>query len=262
MKVSRIPGISSKLLLLGIVVAMFAVVVACSGDDSPAPTATSSSGGGSTPDPTATTKPAAEEPEEDEVGAGGLKVVPRNRTLVLTPWGLANELPQSDNYNIYLSTVGHQRESGSKTIYEGLMYTNLNTGEIYPWQATGFEYNDDFTEITVDLRSGIKWADGEDFNAEDVKFTLEMVKANSPDFRYSTIYEEWLDNVEIVNDLQVIIHLNKPGPRWFQSNLALGHENHQVIVPEHIWSKEDVTTFTNLDFTCKDRCSADGVRPT
>ena len=42
------------------------------------------------------------------------------------------------------------------------------------------------------------------------------------------------------------IHLTKPGPRWFQNNLALGHENHQVILPEHIWSKEDVTTFKNL----------------
>ena len=58
--------------------------------------------------------------------------MPRNRTLVITPWGLSNEIPNSDSYNIYQVGVGHQRESGSKTIYEALMYTNLNTGEIIP----------------------------------------------------------------------------------------------------------------------------------
>jgi peptide/nickel transport system substrate-binding protein len=242
--------------MLGLIFAMTAVAVACGGgdDDADSPSvaatarpaeaaATAKPGEAAATarpaEPAATAKPA--------LGPGGLIVVPRNRTLVLTPWGLANELPASDSYHIYQATVGHQRESGSKTIYEGLMYTNLNTGEIVPWQALGFEYNSDFTEVTVDLRPGIKWADGEEFNAEDVKFTLEMIRDNAPDFKYSTIYEEWLDNVEIVDNLTVILHLTKPGPRWFQNNLALGHENHQVILPEHIWSKEDVTTFKNLD---------------
>ena len=53
--------------------------------------------------------------------------------------------------------------------------------------------------------------------------------------------------VDIIDNLTVRINLTKPGPRWFQNNLALGHENHQVIMSEHIWSKVDVTTFKNLD---------------
>ena len=44
-----------------------------------------------------------------------------------------------------------------------------------------------------------------------------------------------------------IINLNKPGPRFFQLNLALGHENHQVILPAHIWKGQDPKTFTNFD---------------
>ena len=33
----------------------------------------------------------------------------------------------------------------------------------------------------------------------------------------------------------------------FRDNLALGHENHQVILPKHIWEGQDPKTFTNYD---------------
>ena len=168
--------------------------------------------------------------------------------MVITPWGLSNEIPNSDSYNIYQTGVGHQRESGSKTIFEALMYTNLNTGEIIPWQATSFEYNDDYTSVTVNLRDGVKWSDGEAFDAEDVKYTVELLRDNSPEFTYATIYEEWVKDVEIIDPLTAVINLNKPGPRWFQQNLALGHENHQVMLPEHVWADQDAATFKNLDF--------------
>ena len=51
---------------------------------------------------------------------------------------------------------------------------------IIPWLATGYEYNDDFTELTVNLREGVKWSDGEPFNAEDVVFTIQMLKDKRP----------------------------------------------------------------------------------
>ena len=72
--------------------------------------------------------------------------MPRERTLVVTPWGDRARDPEPENYNIYLSgSYNHQRESGDKTIYEALMYTNLNTGEVIPWQAESFTYNDSYT---------------------------------------------------------------------------------------------------------------------
>ena len=81
------------------------------------------------------------------------------------------------NYNIYLNgNYNHQREVGNKTIYEGLMYSDLNTGEIIPWQAESFTNSADFLSVTVKLRKGITWADGEPFTSQDVKFTLEMLR--------------------------------------------------------------------------------------
>lgn len=180
-------------------------------------------------------------------GLGGGDV-PRNRTLIVSPWGNHVEIRNPENYNIYLSTgYNHQRESGDKTVYEALMYTNLNTGQIIPWQAESFAYNDSYTSVTVKLRKGVTWSDGQPFTSADVKYTLEMLRDNAPDLLYSTIYKEWLKSVDTPDELTAVINLTKPGPRFFQLNLALGHENHQVILPAHIWKDKDPKTFTNFD---------------
>ena len=174
--------------------------------------------------------------------------VPRNETLIITPWGPQAEIKNPNNFNIYpASGYNHQREIGDKTIYEALMYTNLNTGELIPWQAESYTYNDNFTVITVKLRKGITWSDGKPFTSADVKYTLEMLRDSAPDLLYSTVYKEWLKNVDTPDELTAIINLTKPGPRFFQQNLALGHENHQVILPAHIWQGQDAKTFTNYD---------------
>jgi peptide/nickel transport system substrate-binding protein len=180
--------------------------------------------------------------------AGQTGSVDRSNTLVITPWSdRTGPLSNPDNWHIYQTGNQNQRQIGSKTIYEALMYTNLNTGELIPWQAESYEYNDDYTMVTVKLRDGVEWADGEPFTCADVKFTLEMLRDNAPDLNYSFIYDEWLESVECPDDLTVVINLTKPGPRWFKNNLALGHENHQVILPAHIWEGQDVSNFTNYD---------------
>jgi peptide/nickel transport system substrate-binding protein len=188
---------------------------------------------------TAAAQPAAAAPVKD---------VARNRTLVVTPWGAGAEIGNPSNYNIYITTsFSHQRESGDKTVYEDLMYTNLNTGEIIPWQAESFAYNDGFTAITVNLRKSITWSDGQPFTSKDVKFTLEMLRDNAPDLQYSTVYKEWLKGVDTPDDLTAVLNLNKANPRFFEENLARGWENHQVMMPEHIWKGQDPKTFTNFD---------------
>ena len=172
----------------------------------------------------------------------------RGQTLIFSPWGFYTVLPSTDNYNIYSGlTYNPQREAGLKTIYEDLMYTNLNTGKIYPWQATSATYNSAYTQITVKLRQGIEWADGQPFTTADVKYTLEMLRDNSPTLQYSSTYHESLQQVEVVDQLTAILHLTKPLPRFFEYNLGLGHENHQVMMPAHIWQGQDPKTFTNFD---------------
>jgi len=50
---------------------------------------------------------------------------------------------------------------------------------IVPNIAKGWEWNDDFTQITFFLRKGHKWSDGAPFTAEDVKFWYDNLALDS-----------------------------------------------------------------------------------
>ena len=55
---------------------------------------------------------------------------------------------------------------GSPTLKTGRSYNNLAAGPA--------EYNDDFTELTIKIREGVYWSDGEPLTAEDVAFTINL----------------------------------------------------------------------------------------
>jgi|WetSurMetagenome_2_1015567.scaffolds.fasta_scaffold93961_2 peptide/nickel transport system substrate-binding protein len=52
------------------------------------------------------------------------------------------------------------------------------TGKLQPWLATGWETNADALTMTVKLRTGVKFHDGTEFNADAAKFNLERFMAS------------------------------------------------------------------------------------
>jgi len=197
------------------------------------------------PEVTEPTEPPSTEPT---TAPGTVKDVPREKTVVFSVWYLGNQITSFDNYNPFMNNGIVIRDSGgNKGVYENLMYTNLNTGEIIPWLAESFESNADFTEYTVNLRKGVEWSDGVAFTCTDVKFTLELLRDNAPDLLNSSYMQEWVKEVVCNDDYTAVIKLNKPNSRFFKEKLAAGHENHITFVPEHIWKDQDPKTFTNLD---------------
>ncbi|MEL6550289.1 MAG: ABC transporter substrate-binding protein [Pseudomonadota bacterium] len=50
---------------------------------------------------------------------------------------------------------------------------------IVPNVAKSWEWNDDFTELTMTLREGHKWSDGAPFTSEDVRFWLENLSLDA-----------------------------------------------------------------------------------
>jgi peptide/nickel transport system substrate-binding protein len=177
--------------------------------------------------------------------APGADDVPREQTLVLARDGSSIEDPNQMNpYG--LGGLGRIRDVLNKTVYELLFYYNHNTGEEYPWLATAYEYNEDFTEATIQLRSGVKWSDGKPFTAEDVKYTLDLV-ADTPTFVFSAEMKDWVKTVEAVDDQTVRISLNRPNPRFVFTFFVENSEINLPVLPKHIWQDKDPEEFSNFD---------------
>jgi peptide/nickel transport system substrate-binding protein len=80
--------------------------------------------------------------------------------------------------------------------------------KIVPQLATGYEWGPDHKSIVIKLRPGVRFQDGEPFNAEAVKFNIERHQTTPGSFRKSEIAE--IQSVEVVNDLTVRFHLSQP----------------------------------------------------
>lgn len=61
-------------------------------------------------------------------------------------------------------------------VYEPL-FTIGETGKADPVLAHSYSVSDDGTQITVELKDGVKWHDGTNFTAEDVAYTLSRMRS-------------------------------------------------------------------------------------
>ncbi|UFN48835.1 ABC transporter substrate-binding protein [Roseomonas sp. OT10] len=179
--------------------------------------------------------------------AQDLRPVPRNRTLITQGWDLYNQVPSPTNLSPYNGVLLHARNVLHYTVNESLAYTNHITNEIIPWQAEKLETSADFREVTVTLRPGVRWADGQPMTAEDVVFTIDTLKANAPGMVMSGPMRDWVESATATDARTVRIRLTRPNPRWAQDTLATGQTTRFVVLPKHIWAGKDAASFGFLD---------------
>src|SRR5690606_5475893 len=158
-----------------------------------------------------------------------------------------NQVPSPDNFNPYLGALLHNRNNLHYTVYESLFYYDYFRGEVIPWIAESYEYNDDYTDVTITLREGVTWSDGEALTADDVVFTNDMLKANAPELQLSSAMNDWVTSATASDERTVEIELSRPGPRWVVDTFATGQTARFMVVPQHIWEGQDAKTFSNLD---------------
>lgn len=109
-----------------------------------------------------------------------------------------------DSYKI----AGRQGLILARHIYDGLLYKNLDTGEIVPALAESWEFTGPLT-MEFTLRQGVTFHNGAAFTADDVVQTLNTVITPEYGTRYS-ISVDWIESVEKLDDYKVRINMSKP----------------------------------------------------
>jgi peptide/nickel transport system substrate-binding protein len=183
--------------------------------------------------------------------------VPRNQTLIFSESDAVQQFADVQLMNPFLLGIAR---SGWQFAFEPLYLYNpyytqdvcgpagmsCKNGEI-PYQAESYAYNNDYTELTIKLRNGITWSDGQPFTAGDIVFTLNMLKANAPKLTWSVDMHQWVKDVVAVDDHTAKITLTGPNPRFMFSYFQFHEDLGVVIVPEHIFKDQNPQTFTNFD---------------
>jgi peptide/nickel transport system substrate-binding protein len=138
------------------------------------------------------------------------------------------------NFNPFAATANQGTTKG--LFYEPLvLFTPWNPGVGTPWLASSYEFNDDGTELTFQVREGVKWSDGKDMTPADVAYSFNVLKDN-PATNLAAIPVE----SATVDGRSVVLKLTQP------SFALMPQIGNTVVVPEHVFSKQsDVSAFQN-----------------
>jgi len=104
---------------------------------------------------------------------------------------------------------------------------------IVPELAASWSSNESGTEINFQLRSGVKWHDGQPFTAKDVKCTWDLLLGRSKEKLRANPRRNWYQNVEDVTaegDFAATFHLRRPQPAF----IALLASGFSPVYPCHV----------------------------
>ena len=182
-------------------------------------------------------------------GAAAMDAVDRKDTIIIEAWPPG---PTYKNYaNLNPFAVGNDPRNHIVFVYEALFFWNNLKGEHIPFLATGFKYADDYTSVVVNLRTGVTWADGKPFGADDVVHTFEMLRENGEtkkDLFLAADVAAVLTKAEKLDDATVRFTLKRRDPRFVLRNLTVKFNTGVFIMPKHILTAVgEVSAFTNFD---------------
>lgn len=178
---------------------------------------------------TPTTGPVVQQAVADVLGT-----FPRRETMIIRQ--LTGRVGTPDNMNLWVGWKWQDR--GLQNLAdEPLWSVDFATGEIIPGLAEGDPtYNDDFTSLTIPLRQGVTWNDGEPFTADDIVFTVETHQQHDG-FNAHTFFVDNVASVTAVDDHTVEFELKQANSRFHTT--FLDRWGCSRIMPKHIFEKEE-----------------------
>ena len=134
-----------------------------------------------------------------------------------------------DNFNPVVSGIKGQLAAGLSLVYETL--TVPSQDEVmtsYGLLAEGMRVASDFSSVTYRLRKEARWHDGKPVTPEDVIFSFNAFKANSPQYAF---YYAHVRAAEKTAERDVTFYFDEPGNRELPQIVG-----QFMILPKHIWT--------------------------
>ena len=101
--------------------------------------------------------------------------------------------------------------SVATNIYDGLTYRGPDA-KLVPGLATSWDMLDDGRRIRFHLRQGVKFHDGEPFNAQAVKFTFDRLMGDEGKKGPQRSNYVAIDHIDIIDDQTIDMVLKRPDP--------------------------------------------------
>lgn len=99
-------------------------------------------------------------------------------------------------------------------VYEGLVELD-QSGEIQPLLAKEWTVSDDRKTYTFTLQEGVTFSNGDEFTADDVKFSFDRVKTDWVSSLKAKM--DVVDSVDVVSPTEVAVTLSTPSNAWLFS---------------------------------------------
>lgn len=140
-----------------------------------------------------------------------------------------------DSFNPYIvqgSPAAGLSGFGGGLLYDTLMEQATDEGSTsHPLIADAYKYPADYSSATYRLDPRAKWHDGQPITVDDVIWSFQVLKANSP--LYSRYFENVTDAVA-VSDREVEFHFSQKGNRELPKILG-----DLAVLPKHWWQGTD-----------------------
>lgn len=177
---------------VGVIGLLLAALAGCSSSGSDeAPTETEQDGGEGT-----TEEPTASEPTQGEATGGVLRV------------GRLSDIVSPDG-----NVLGAVQGTFLNSVYDTLVRLNEDL-EPQAGLAESWEFNEDATELTLQLREGVTFHDGKPFTSADVVFTSERVRDPETGAGPLRRFMAWVTEIQAPDDHTVVYVFDGPRPTF------------------------------------------------